>query len=81
MRHSEVFEISDCGKSCGINQFKLDRPAVFDHWGRIDRRTGLDQRAEVGILSRNIRFYGSETDQCEYAESRCSGEAEGIVTS
>ena len=55
---------------------KLDRPAKFNHWGRIDKRTGLDQRAEVGLLSRNVRFYGSETDQCEYAESRCSGEAE-----
>ena len=56
VRHSEVFEIADCGKSCGINQFKLDQPAKFDHWGRIDKRTGLDQRAEVGILSRNIRY-------------------------
>ena len=26
-----------------------------------------------------FRFYGTETDQCEYAESRCSGEAEGKV--
>ena len=61
---------------CNINQLKLDRPAEYNHWGRIDQRTGLDQRAEVGLLSRNVRFYGSETNECEYAESRCSGEAE-----
>ena len=57
-RHSEVFEIIECS-SCLINQLKLDRPAEFNHWGRIDKRTGIDQRAEVGLLSRNIRFYGS----------------------
>ena len=75
-RRSEVFTIMDCGNICDINQLKLNRPAKFNHWGRIDKRTGLDQRAEVGLLSRNVRFYGSETDECEYAESRCSGEAE-----
>ena len=74
-RHSEVFTLVECTK-CKINQIKLDRSAKFDHWGRIDKRTGLDQRAEIGLLSRNIRFYGTETDTCEYAESRCSGEAE-----
>ena len=66
----------DCDNICDINQLKLDRPAKYNHWGRIDKRTGLDQRAEVGLLSRNVRFYGSETNECEYAESRCSGEAE-----
>ena len=76
VRHSEVFTLVDCGKMCGINQLMLDRPATYDHWGRVDQRTGLDQRAEIGLLSRNIRFYGSQTDRCEYAESRCSGEAE-----
>ena len=50
---------------CNINQLKLDRSPDYNHWGRIDQRTGLDQRAEVGLLSRNVRFYGSETDECE----------------
>ena len=76
VRHSEVFTLVDCGKECGINQLKLDRPATYDHWGRIEERTGLDQRAEIGLLTRNIKFHGSEADHCEYAESRCSGEAE-----
>ena len=57
-------------------RLKLDRPAIYDHWGRIEQRTGLDQRAEIGLLTRNIKFHGSEGDYCEYAESRCSGEAE-----
>ena len=43
----------------------------FTHWGRIDSRTGLDQRAEVGLLSRNVRFYGElEETGCDYAFTR-----------
>ena len=29
----------------------------------------------------NVRFHGLETDQCDFAESRCTGEAEGKVFS
>ena len=54
---SEVFVIVDCPE-CGVNEVKLDRTAEFTHWGRIDPRTGVDQRAEVGLLSRNVRIYG-----------------------
>lgn len=75
-RHSEVFTIIDCENKCGLHQLKLDRSAEFNHWGRIDGKSGLDQRAEVGLLTRNIKFHGSDTGICEYAESRCSGEAE-----
>ena len=43
----------------------------FTHWGKIDSRTGLDQRAEVGLLSRNVRFYGELEDTgCDYAFTR-----------
>ena len=39
----------------------MDRPATFTHWGRIDSDSGIiDQRAEVGLLSRKVRFLGSE---------------------
>ena len=41
-----------------FNKVKIDRIPSFTHWGRIDSRTGIDQRAEVGLLSRNVRFYG-----------------------
>ena len=41
-----------------LEKVKIDRIPSFTHWGRIDSRTGIDQRAEVGLLSRNVRFYG-----------------------
>ena len=43
---------------CATNEVKIDRAPKFTHWGKIDSRTGIDQRAEVGLLSRNVRFYG-----------------------
>ena len=49
--HSEVFTIRPCD-DCSSFEIMLDRPADFTHWGRIDQRTGIDQRAEVGLLSR-----------------------------
>ena len=67
--HSEVFEIRPCG-DCDNNELMLDRPADFTHWGRVDQRTGIDQRAEVGLLSRNIRFYGEMQPTCDYARTR-----------
>ena len=66
-RDSEVFTIT---QKIGKNQLKLDRPAEYTHWGRIDSRTGIDQRAEVGLLSRNVRFYGEMGSKCDYAFTR-----------
>ena len=69
-RDSEVFTIIECD-SCSANQLKLDRAAEYTHWGRISPRTGIDQRAEVGLLSRNVRFYGEmSADKCQYAYTR-----------
>ena len=50
----------------------MDRPATFTHWGRIDTDSGIiDQRAEVGLLSRNVRFYGEmSSNSCQYALTR-----------
>ena len=56
-RESEVFTIVDC-QVCEPNQVKIDRAPNNTHWGRIDPRTGADQRAEVALLSRNVRFFG-----------------------
>ena len=70
VRDSEVFEIIDCA-ICSTNQIKLDRAADSTHWGRISPRTGIDQRAEVGLLSRNVRFYGEmSANKCQYAFTR-----------
>ena len=56
-RESEVFTIVDC-QACEPNQVMIDRAPNNTHWGRIDPRTGADQRAEVALLSRNVRFFG-----------------------
>ena len=69
-RDSEVFTIIECD-TCAENQVKLNRAADFTHWGRISPRTGIDQRAEVGLLSRNVRFYGEmSSSSCQYALTR-----------
>ncbi|CBY20187.1 unnamed protein product [Oikopleura dioica] len=68
--HSERFTIQDC-PNCLANEILLDRTANYTHWGRIDSETGIDQRAEVGLLSRNIRFFGELEDTgCQYARTR-----------
>ena len=61
--NSEEFEIVDCGNQCNDKQFKLDRAANANHIGKIDQRTGADQRAPVGILTRNIKIQGETNDQ------------------
>ena len=67
-RDSEIFTIQ---QKIGSNQLVLDRPAKHTHWGRIDSRTGIDQRAEVGLLSRNVRFYGDMSfHRCRKAVTR-----------
>lgn len=67
-RDSEVFTIT--GK-IGRNQLRLDRPAEYTHWGRIQKWSGIDQRAEVGLLSRNVRFYGEMSfHRCRKAVTR-----------
>ena len=69
-RDSEVFTIINCDE-CSDHQVKLDRVADNTHWGRISDRTGIDQRAEVGLLSRNVRFYGEmSSNSCQYAYTR-----------
>ena len=73
-KHSEVFKITgthleNC-LECSQFQVKLNRTANHIHWGRIDEETGIDQRAEVGLLTRNVRFYGRLGQTCQYAKTR-----------
>ena len=76
-RESEVFELVECklanGDPCASNQVRINRPPNFTHWGKRDSRTGIDQRAEVGLLSRNIRFYGEmdEVGICVATGEKC----------
>ena len=71
-RESEVFELVQCD-TCASNQVRINRPPRFTHWGKRDSRTGIDQRAEVGLLSRNVRFYGEmdEVGTCESTGEKC----------
>ena len=69
--HTEVFVLVDCSE-CSSNQVKLDRTSKFHHWGRIDSRTGIDQRAPVGLLSRNVKIQGETGTECQYARTRWS---------
>jgi len=70
-------DISKKQRQCSSNQIKVDRAPLNTHWGRIDSRTGVDQRAEVALLSRNVRFYGEmSSDNCTYAFTRESLDTE-----
>ena len=62
---TETFTIVDCGMSCRKNQLKLDRPASHLHFGRIDQRTGVDQRAPVMLLTRNVKIRGEVGNVCQ----------------
>jgi hypothetical protein len=68
---SETFTIVECDE-CAANQVKVDRAPTNTHWGRIDDETGADQRAEVALLTRNVRFYGEmdPANTCKYARTR-----------
>ena len=54
------------------NQVQLDRTPTNTHWGRVDIETEADQRAQVGLLSRNVRFYGemNSDNSCKYVRTR-----------
>ena len=65
--HDEVRRIT----SVSGNGVQLNKPLAFRHWGRIQYYGGraLDQRAEVGLLTRNIVVRGDDSS----AKSRFGG--------
>ena len=66
---TEEFQIVACSQ-CSSNQVKVNRKATYTHWGRVDFRSGIDQRAPVGLLSRNIKIQGQTGHACQYARTR-----------
>ena len=70
---TETFTIWTC-EQCPANYVKLDRRATHLHWGRIDSRTGVDQRAPVMLMTRNVKIRGEVGTQCQYAKTRESQE-------
>ena len=66
---TEQFIIVACSE-CLPNQVKVSRKPTYTHWGRIDFRSGIDQRAPVGLLSRNVKIQGQTGHACQYARTR-----------
>ncbi|GAM19655.1 hypothetical protein SAMD00019534_028300 [Acytostelium subglobosum LB1] len=66
---TEQNELLPCTQ-CAANQVRLRNPLVYMHWGTITK--GVDQRAEVGLLTRNILVQGSMEDtKCVSTEMVC----------
>ncbi|KAH0620014.1 hypothetical protein JD844_014512 [Phrynosoma platyrhinos] len=70
MHQAEEFQILPC-RACGHNEVKVAGKASFLHTGEVI--DGVDMRAEVGLLSRNIVVMGEMEKQCyEYNTDLCS---------
>ena len=46
------------------NKLRLDRVPTYTHWGRIDSRTGIDQRAEGTVLKQVMIRVATSHDPC-----------------
>ncbi|GCC34594.1 hypothetical protein chiPu_0013069 [Chiloscyllium punctatum] len=67
MHQAEEFQLLHCPE-CRPNQVKIQGKAKYLHTGKeID---GVDMRAEVGLLSRNIVIMGEMEDHC-YGDNAC----------
>ena len=64
---AERFTILECAE-CGDNQVMIEGPVFFTHWGEVT--DGIDMRAEVGVLTRNVRFHGEMEEEC-YGGNLC----------
>ncbi|KAF0297088.1 Cell surface hyaluronidase [Amphibalanus amphitrite] len=64
---AEEFEILECD-SCTTNEVKIMGPVLYTHWGEVT--DGVDMRAEVGVLTRNVRFHGRMEESC-YGNNLC----------
>ncbi|XP_043207482.1 cell surface hyaluronidase-like [Amphibalanus amphitrite] len=67
MLQAQEFEIVECD-SCANNQLNIMGPVLFTHWGEVTN--GVNMKAEVGILSRNVRFHGEMENAC-YGGNLC----------
>ncbi|XP_032906156.1 cell surface hyaluronidase-like isoform X2 [Amblyraja radiata] len=66
MHQAEEFDLLPC-PGCNIYQIKIGKPRYL-HMGEIV--DGIDMRAEVGLLSRNILIKGEMEDSC-YGQNFC----------
>ncbi|XP_075860811.1 cell migration-inducing and hyaluronan-binding protein [Microcebus murinus] len=70
MYQAEEFQVLPC-KACAPNQVKVAGKPLYLHMG--EEVDGVDMRAEVGLLSRNIVVMGEMEDGCyPYSKHLCS---------
>ncbi|KAB1256997.1 Cell migration-inducing and hyaluronan-binding protein [Camelus dromedarius] len=70
MYQAEEFQVLPC-KACASNQVKVAGKPMYLHIG--EEIDGVDMRAEVGLLSRNIVVMGEMEDECyPYSTHICS---------
>ncbi|XP_041366846.1 protein DDB_G0287365-like [Gigantopelta aegis] len=60
-RQTEVFKLVSC-KECANNEKRLDHPFKYMHYGEVTH--GVDERAEVALLTRDIVIEGVLEDTC-----------------
>ncbi|NWX96773.1 TMEM2 hyaluronidase, partial [Nothoprocta ornata] len=67
MHQTEEFNLLPCTE-CQSNQVKIDGSPLYLHIGEVI--DGVDMRAEVGLLTRNILIQGEMEDSC-YGQNQC----------
>uniref|UniRef100_A0A8C3XJ17 hyaluronoglucosaminidase n=1 Tax=Chelydra serpentina TaxID=8475 RepID=A0A8C3XJ17_CHESE len=67
MHQAEEFNLLPCPE-CKSNQVKIDGSPLYLHIGEVV--DGIDMRAEVGLLTRNILIQGEMEDSC-YGQNQC----------
>uniref|UniRef100_A0A8B9FDY4 G8 domain-containing protein n=1 Tax=Amazona collaria TaxID=241587 RepID=A0A8B9FDY4_9PSIT len=67
MHQAEEFNLLPCPE-CKSNQVKIDGNPLYLHIGEVI--DGVDMRAEVGLLTRNILIQGEMEDSC-YGQNQC----------
>uniref|UniRef100_A0A8C5M8K1 G8 domain-containing protein n=1 Tax=Leptobrachium leishanense TaxID=445787 RepID=A0A8C5M8K1_9ANUR len=67
MHQAEEFNLLHCPE-CKSNQVKIDGNPLYMHIGEVV--DGIDMRAEVGLLTRNIVIRGEMEDSC-YGHNHC----------
>ncbi|NXD76591.1 TMEM2 hyaluronidase, partial [Halcyon senegalensis] len=67
MHQAEEFNLLPCPE-CKSNQVKIDGSPLYLHIGEVI--DGIDMRAEVGLLTRNILIQGEMEDTC-YGQNQC----------
>ncbi|XP_068000437.1 cell surface hyaluronidase CEMIP2, partial [Melanerpes formicivorus] len=67
MHQAEEFNLLPCPE-CKSNQVKIDGKPLYLHIGEVI--DGIDMRAEVGLLTRNILIQGEMEESC-YGQNQC----------